>query len=224
MSNWIFLSYPLNDQAFGYGNGERFKLNRLTDISKGNTSNNTSFQMPTHYGTHIDFPFHFSIDGKRSTDYKAVDFVFNYPSLIEINANEVIDYLISNKDLHHAQELSNNTDLLIVKTGFCNKRYTEDYWKNGLGFHKETAAFLKDKFPHLKAIAFDLISLNSYQNREHGREAHKEFLSKNNVLIIEEMDLTKVSKQTKFKQVIVSPLMLDEADGAPVTVFAELNN
>jgi arylformamidase len=222
MSNWIFLSYPLNDKAFGYGNGERFKLNRLTDISKGNTSNNTSFQMPTHYATHIDFPFHFSMDGKKSTEYKANEFIFNKPSIIEINANEVNDYLISNKDLLQVKQLPKNTDLLIVKSGFCNKRYTEDYWKNGLGFHKETASFLSEQLPNLRAVAFDLISLNSYQNREHGREAHKEFLSKHNILIVEEMDLTQVSSQTKFKQVIISPLMLEEADGAPVTVFAEI--
>lgn len=222
MSKWIFLTYPLNDKAFGYGNGERFKLNRLRNMANGDTSNNTSFQMPTHYGTHIDFPFHFSIDGKKSTDYKAEDFVFKNVSIIEIDSLKVEDYLINVNDLLQVNQLNKETDLLIVKTGFCNKRYTEDYWKNGLGFHKDSANFLKEQLPNLRAIGFDLISLNSYQQREHGREAHKEFLCKNEVLIIEELDLTQLSGNSVIKQAIVSPLYVEDCDGAPVTIFAEV--
>ena len=222
MSNWIFLSYPLNDKAFGYGNGERFKLNKLSDMSTGSSSNNTSFQMPTHYGTHIDFPFHFAIDGKKSTDYNAGDFVFENVAVIEINSSTVKDYLININDLHKVQLLKKNTDLLIVKTGFCAKRYTDEYWEKGLGFHLETADFLKQNLPNLRAIGFDLISLNSYQQRAHGREAHKEFLKKNDVLIIEELDLNKVTETTNINKVIVSPLYMEDADGAPVTIFAEV--
>jgi len=220
MSKIIYLSYPLNDKAFGYGNGDRFKLIQVRDMCCGDTSNNTVFEMPTHYGTHIDYPCHFSSDGKKSTDYNVSDFIFNQVSIVEVEAQNVEDYLIKNKDLP-LEGLNPDTELLFVKTGFCNKRYSDEYWQFGFGFHPETASFLKQKFPNLKVIAFDLISMNSYQKRETGREAHKQFLIKNDILIIEEVDLTQVNALTQFEEVIIAPLLLDKADGAPVTIIAK---
>ncbi|MCB9223360.1 MAG: cyclase family protein [Crocinitomicaceae bacterium] len=219
---WKFLSYPLDGKAFGYGDGDRFELKFVRSMCCGDTSNNSVFTMPTHYGTHIDFPFHFSDSGKRSTDYTAGDFVFDKVGVIDISGLEINDYLIQNKDLN-LDNISSEIDLLLVKTGFCNKRNSSEYWEKGYGFHKETAPFLKQHFPNLRAIAFDLISLNSYQQREHGREAHKAYLTEQNILIIEEVDLREVDDQTKFKQLIVSPLYMDQADGAPCTILADID-
>ena len=220
MSNTLFLSYPLNNEAFGYGNGDRFEISQVRDMCCGDTSNNSEFKMPTHYGTHIDFPFHFSETGKKSTDYEAKDFIYNQVGVVEVDATKVEDYLIRSIDLELGS-LNSNTELLFIKTGFCNKRYTNEYWEFGFGFHPETATFLKQKFSNLKVIAFDLISMNSYQQREVGREAHKQFLIENDILIVEEVDLTQVTDETKFKEVIIAPLMLDKADGAPVTIIAK---
>jgi len=222
MSKWIFLSYPLNDKAFGYGNGERFKLNQLRSISKGDTSNNTSFQMPSHYGTHIDFPYHFCAEGKTINHYSADSFIYTCPAIIEINSTEVTNYLISNKQLIKITTLSKNTDFLIIKTGFGNKRYTNEYWEFGLGLHQETAFFIKQHLPNIKAIGFDLISLNSYQQREHGRQAHKAFLCEQDILIVEEMFLDNINANTKLNELIVSPLLIDGTDGSPATIFGKL--
>lgn len=218
MADWKFLSYPVNDKAFGYGNGERFKLSEPRNMCNGDTSNNSTFTSPTHYGTHIDFPYHFGIDGKKSSDYKADDFVFNSPSIIGLNGI-VDDYLIRNSNLN-ISSLNPETDILFIKTGFCEKRYTDEYWERGYGFHSETAGFLANNLPKLKAIAFDLISLNSYQQRPEGRKAHKQFLLENDILIIEEVDLNNITEQTKLRQVIVSPYHIENCDGAPVTIFA----
>lgn len=221
MVNTIWLSYPLNDKAFGYGNGQRFRLEKLRDMDCGDSSNNTGFSMPTHYGTHIDFPSHFSSTGKKSTDYPANHFVFEKVSLIEIDPNTITDFLIRNEHLD-LSKLSQNTELLILKTGFCAKRYNSEYWEYGLGFHSETANFLKTNLPNIRCIAFDLISMNSYQNRAEGRIAHKEFLIENEILIVEEMDLNHVDLTSKFKEVIIAPLMIENADGAPVSVLAKM--
>lgn len=215
------LTYPLNDKAFGYGNGDRLNLIKARDMCCGDTSNNTVINMPTHYGTHIDYPFHFSKEGKKSSDYSIEDFIFDEVKCIEVKENEVVDYLITNNNLE--VEGDSKTELLFIKTGFCNKRNSNKYWEFGFGFHRETASFLKHKYPNLKAIAFDLISLNAYQNRSEGRIAHKEFLIENDILIIEEVDLRKINSKIKFKKVIIAPLQLENADGAPVTIIAEIN-
>ena len=222
MSDIKFLSYPLNDKAYSYGNGERFEITQVRDMCCGDTSNNTTFKMPTHYGTHMDFPYHFSSEGKKSSNYSASDFVFSDSACLEINSDNVENYLISIADLSlNIDNISEETELLFVKTGFCNKRYTNDYWEYGFGFHPDTAAYLKRKLPKLKMIAFDLISMNSYQQREIGREAHKQFLIEHDILIVEEVDLRFVDSSTVFEEVIVSPLLLENADGAPVTIIAK---
>ncbi len=215
------LTYPLNDKAFGYGNGDRLNLVKARNMCCGDTSNNSVINMPTHYGTHIDYPFHFSEEGKNSSDYSIENFIFDKVKCIEIDENEVDDYLIRNNNFNIEGDLE--TELLFIKTGFCDKRNTNEYWEFGFGFHRETARFLKNKYPNLKAIAFDLISLNSYQNRAEGRIAHKEFLTVNDVLIVEEVDLRKVNSKTIFNNVIIAPLQLEDADGAPVTIIARIN-
>jgi len=219
--NWTYLSYPLNSNAFGYGNGDRFELKQIRSMCCGDTSNNSEIKMPTHYGTHIDFPFHFNEKGKTSSAYQAVDFVFLKVGVVEIS-NDVEGFLIKNNNLN-LKELNSNIDFLIIKTGFCNKRNTNEYWEKGYGFHPETALFLKNNFPNLKAIGFDLISLNSYQNRPIGREAHKAFLIENDILIVEDLDLREITAKTKIIQLILAPLLIEDADGAPCTILTLIN-
>lgn len=220
--SWVYLSYYLNDQTFGYGDGERFQLEKVRSMCCGDTSNNSRFSMPTHFGTHIDFPFHFGQEGKTSSAYQAEDFAFRRVGLVELNPPlSGGDLLIRTNDLK-VDHLSNDLELLLVKTGLCYKRQETEYWERGYGFHSETAAFLKTRFPQMKVIGFDLISLNSYQHREEGRKAHKAFLLEEDILILEELDLRKVTNSTSFKQVIIASLQLQDADGAPCTVMAEL--
>jgi kynurenine formamidase len=213
----------LNETVFGYGNGERFKKEVVSDMCCGSTSNNSKFSMPTHFGTHIDFPFHFYQDGKNSSQYEANDFVFDEVGIIELSNTESIDdYLIRNSHLD-VSAIDTSCEILFIKTGFCNKRSTDEYWNFGFGFHSETAAHLKEQLPNLKAIAFDLISLNSYQNRPMGRIAHKNFLADQDILIIEEVDLRDIDEKSKINQVIVACLQLENADGAPCTIFANIH-
>lgn len=220
--SWIYLSYPLTTDTFGYGNGKKIEYEKVRSICCGDTSNNSAFSMPAHFGTHIDFPYHFDENGKKSDEFSAEDFIFNHVGIIELeHVNKMPDLLIRNEQLN-LTGVSESIDLLLVKTGFCNKRFESDYWEKGYGFHKETASFLKEHFPNLRAIAFDLISLNSFQHREHGRESHKAFLSEQNVLIVEDLDLRNVSQSTNFRQVIIAPLQLDESDGAPCTILANV--
>ncbi len=219
--SWQYLSYPLNGEAFGYGNGKRFKIDFVRSMCCGDTSNNSEFSMPTHYGTHIDFPFHFSDQGIKSTDYEAQDFVFNTVSIVDLSTAPPIDDLIIRAAHLPLAHLNPNTDFLIVKTGFTHKRSSNEYWEYGYGFHPETADHLKTHFPKIRAIGFDLISLNSYQHRPLGRAAHKAFLVKNNILILEELDLRNINADTHIKTLIAAPLLLDKADGAPCTILID---
>ncbi len=217
---WQFLSYPLDGTAFAYGNGKRFQIRQVRSIAKGDSSNNTYFEMPTHYGTHLDCPYHFHPRGKTLSDYEAADFVFDWVGIISID-KEPEDRLIRPPDLR-LDGCPPRTDFLIVKTGFCYKRNTDEYWERGLGFHPRTASYIKSKLPEVRAIGFDLISLSSYQHREIGRTAHKAFLIEHGILIVEELDLRDIDAATRIERLIVAPLLLKNADGAPCTVMAHI--
>ncbi|MCK5699959.1 MAG: hypothetical protein KAI29_02365, partial [Cyclobacteriaceae bacterium] len=73
--------------------------------------------------------------------------------------------------------------------------------------------------PKLKIVGFDFISLSSYQNRMLGREAHKKFLVEHDILIIEDMNFSGL--KGNISQLIALPIMIDQADGGPITVIAK---
>lgn len=212
------LSYRLSEQTPAYGNGSGLSLVQTRNMSQGDTSNNHEISMPLHLGTHMDFPFHFHPEGKKSTDYREEDLVFTKIGIIE--CYDSTDYLIKSNHLP-VNQLDKELDFLLIKTGFGIHRGTEKYWNFGLGLHKEVASFLKSHFPNLKGVGFDLISLNSYQQRLHGREAHVSFLFENDLLIVEDMCLQGIDSSTKISELILSPWWIDGVDGLPVNVLAK---
>lgn len=215
----IFLSYILTPELSAYGNGPRVETELVRSIKRGHTSNNSLLKLPAHYGTHIDFPYHFSATGKTLNDYQAQDFVFQAVEIIEITSQVIADDIIRPTHLM-AHAFAEDTKFLIVKTGFSSRRQEDVYWNNNWGFAPECAPFFKEKMPGLRGIGFDTMSLSAYQNRPLGRIAHKRFLIDHDLLIIEDMDLSQISATTQIAQLIAAPLRFDAADGSPVTIIA----
>ena len=115
--------------------------------------------------------------------------------------------------------------MLIVKTGICNIRNDEKFWKENYGFHGDIYNFLVANFPSIRIIGFDSISVSSFANRMIGRESHKIFLNPQKpILLLEDMDLQIIDENTKLKEIIVSPLRISKCDGLPCTVFGVLND
>ena len=214
----IFLSYFLDNNTPLYGGSKGIIINKERSIENGDTANTKTIQFNNHSGTHIDFPNHFIKDGNTSNFYNADFWQFNKVFLfkVEVYKNEIIN--LSKEQLLN---LPYDIDFLIIKTGFGKYRQTEDYWKFNPGISPETGILLKENFPKLKIIGFDFISLTSFQNREIGHLAHKAFLGgENPILIIEDMDLTKIEESPK--SLICLPIMLSEVDGAPITIIAKI--
>ncbi len=220
--SWNFLSYELSNTISGYGDGDRIKISKTRQMCCGDTSNNTEFSMPTHFGTHLDFPFHFDKEGATASEYKPNDFIFKTVLFYDFSLLERENKLFEPNDFKFDQ--SEKIEALIIKSHYCHERSSEKYWKNGPGFNKGVASHLKSIFPQLRLIGFDSISLTNFQNRELGREVHKEFLKDHKILILEDLDLTNLSKSSKISKMIVSPLRLFQGDGAPATVFAKVEH
>jgi len=216
----IRLSHNISLNSPGYGGNSGLEVESTRSINQGDTSNNSLWTLNNHFGTHIDAPLHFVKDSKSITDFKDADYLFNEVELIELNSIENA-HLITPNDLK--DKVRNfDLDLLLIRTNFEKVRDQRIYWEENPGFHPDTGIWLRENFKNIRAIGFDLISLTSFQHRETGRVAHREFLDPskngNSILIIEDMKLSVLKKNPE--SVLISPLFVEKADGSPVTAWA----
>ncbi len=205
-----FLSYFLNENTPAYG-GEKgiIKIEPLRQISMGHTSNNSKFTFPSHIGTHIDFPYHFDNNGKKCDDYPPSFWIFNNVGFISCQVDQILQSI---------ELIPSNIELLILKTGFGKNRDKNIYWSNQPIISSELAKIFRLKFPNLRVFGFDLISLTSKIDRDEGKKAHEKFLIENHILILEDMNLKDLNDTPK--RVIISPFMVEGADGTPCTVIS----
>ena len=222
MSNYLLLSHVLGQATPSYGNRDKVIIRVNSSIKAGDTANSSCLVLSNnHIGTHIDVPRHFSIDGKRTIDYPIDDYVFESCQLIDIPCQDACLIGVSELAGH---DIRPDVDLLLIRTGFESLRGQDAYWNNNPGLHPDLADYLRDKFPNLRCIGFDFISVTSWQHRAEGRLAHKAFLAPDNggreIWAIEDMSLKNAAEQ--IKKVIVAPLLVDDGNGTSVTVIAEL--
>ena len=218
----LYLSYILNENTPTYGNRNKFICNKKSDISKGDVANDSSISSTVHIGTHLDMPYHFFEDGQTIEDFNIDYFRFEKILFIDIKPQG----LIINQELISLLEIKENKkeyDILIVKTGICHRRDTEGFWASNYGFHPDIAEYLGKNFPNIRVIGFDSISISSFENRMLGRESHKAFLNPSKpILLLEDMDLTNLNKDSKLERLDIVPLRIAKCDGLPCTILAEI--
>jgi len=218
MSNYICLSYFLDENTPLYGGIKGITISEERSIEKGDTANTKKIQFNNHSGTHVDYPNHFFINGLTSEYYSPDYWVFKSPFLI---IKDTIQDSIINLTNEEIESIPKGTDFLIYKTGFGKFRGKESYWKNNPGFAPEVAEILRDNFPNLRALGMDFISLTAFQNRELGRHAHRKFLGGDKpILLIEDMNLDLLESQPK--SLVCAPLLVKGLDGAPINIIAEI--
>lgn len=214
----VLLSHPLSSTTPGFGGAMPFAAEIASSIAAGKSSNSAIWRFSNHAGTHIDMPSHFSDSGRTITDFKPETWFFKKPFLVDYSAKP--DELIEGGDWLSA--VPKETDLLMIRSGFEKFRGQESFWQHNPGLAPEFAGWLRQHLPQVRCVGFDFISLTAFQHREIGREAHRQFLkSDRSILIIEDMALAKY--HSGIKSLIVSPLLVTGADGAPVTVFGCLH-
>jgi|LWDU01.1.fsa_nt_gi kynurenine formamidase len=226
----ILLSHVLRESTPLYGNEGSVDLGKSRLIKSGDASNNTNLCFSAHSGTHIDAPFHFDDNGKKMTDFSPDFWFCTNPYLVEIDvkADEVIQL---SRALPKLESIPKSTDILLIKTGFELFRESQPsdnspYIFNNPGISPEIGIWLRKNL-NLKMVGFDFISLTSYNNKELGRLSHINFLSSNlegklndPILIVEDMTLKEIDSSPT--SIVVAPLFFENADGGPVSVFANM--
>ena len=163
---------------------------------KENTYNEHQITINTHFGTHIDFPYHMIDNGKKSSDFKIDKF---------IGKGKVID--IYNPDLNVSDE-----DVFLLYTEHIEKGI-DNLFSNLPSLDEKLIDFLVSKNP--KMILLDIPTPDSYPY-----PIHKKILQ-NDILIVENVCNMKQLIGKKFK-IYAMPLNFAEFDGSPCRVFAEV--
>jgi arylformamidase len=213
-----YLSYPLSESTPLYGNGDGIKFSLEKQMGHGDSCNTMNLVIPNHSGTHIDFPYHFNPDGKTIDDYPAEFWQFNEVELIDLSGS-VNDSQIIAPDIL-PEPINCEADLILIKTGYGVFRKTDSYTITPPGLSAHLAQYFRQKYPKLRCLGMDLISISSYSNRSEGQKAHQAFLIPeigNPILLVEDMNL---NIKGPFSKVIIAPLLIEKADGAPCTVLA----
>ena len=213
-SNWIFLSRPLKNKMPCYNGKEDISITQQLDEGSKVTSMNLS--TGNHVGTHVDFPLHFYYGGKSLSEYLASYFVFENILIWDIPLDEGV--CLSSK--HFAKLPVCEADLLLLRTMYGRYYGLPKYWQDNPGLSADAAMYIKKNIPCLRAIGVDFLSVNAYNHKADGREAHKILLDEPEILIIEDLDLENLTEIPK--KIIAAPMLIENADGAYCTVMAEL--
>jgi len=205
----VFLSHPISEGTPLFMGEKGVSIVRDKVLGR-NSCNTLKLSFPNHTSTHVDLPRHFIDNGPTLSDYPPQSWIFKRVVVLDIEADGTLIMPDSIK-------IKNDAELLIVRTGYEKKRTSADYWKKYPGVHPDVADHLAKKMPSIRAFGVDLISISSPLHRDLGRASHREFLSRN-IMLIEDMKLS--SMDFVPSMVIVLPLMIEHGDGAPCSILA----
>ena len=170
--------------------------------------------LSSHTGTHIDAPFHFNEKGAKIHQISPSRLISN-AVLIEIRKGP--NQQITKSDIINFEkkyEKIENYSTVILATGWQKNLGKKSFFKDNPGLSYSAAKYLISKNVNLIGIDSPSIDIGT-----DGKFSVHHILSKNNVLIVENLcNLEKISG-IHFK-LIVLPLKLKDATGSPVRAIA----
>lgn len=224
-TEYIFLSYFIDSHTPIYGNSQQPKIIQKSSLSKGDTSNTFILELNNHSGTHIDAPYHFINDGKRISEYPLKNLIFSRIAVLDCDVGK--DGFISSELLKHFPDKLRDAECILIRTNFGLFRNETVYRTHNPGILSDAIKWLRTKYPSIRCIGIDSISISGYQHREEGRKAHKEAFVENKgmaepLLLIEDMNLNALSENHILKKIIVIPWQIEGIDSAPCSIVAEV--
>ena len=213
---WIYLSHVLSRGTPAYANGEGLSVETARSIACGHSSNSVILKLSNHLGTHVDAPKHFFEEGKTVDAYHPSDWIFSKVFIADVPVKE--GGVVNTSQLEPALFNADDIDLLLIRTGFERRRGEDSYWASSPGFDPGLCDFLRSRLPSFTAIGMDAISMASIKHRDMGHAAHRAFLGAG-IRIFEDMALANAPAGKGLLQVIASPLIYENADGAQCNII-----
>ncbi len=207
--SWIDLTMPLSVKTPVFPGDPPARFEHVDGIP-GAVCNQTQMTFNTHFGTHIDAPYHMLSDGKKLSDYPVDRFV---GSAVVIDVRGQKEIRVQSADLAAAGV--KRGDFVFFFTGHSAGAFASGYFQDNPVIPLDTAQALID-------AGVTLVGLDSFTPDNAPYDVHKLFFT-HDVLILENLvDLLSVCSSGATRlEVVVAPLKLDGADGAPCRVLAK---
>ena len=223
---YVFLSYPLDPKDLCWPGEPVLKVRKCTEINGTDVKFETCESVvPDHFGTHFDAPRHVNVNGPRIAELPPEYFVHQKVLLLDIpkEARECV----MDTDLKPYEDQIAQCTLLLIRTGFGKKKFTEPllYQNEGPCLHPLCSEYLVKTFPELRTVGLDFLSVGSPCN-DLSADAHQMLLgcfTEHYVTAIEDMDLEAAGSR-KIEEVTVAPLRIVGADSGQVCVIARMED
>ncbi len=218
-SEYVFLSHPLSVDTPTPPAIPRMELAPFLSLEKGDEANVTLVKVATHTGTHVDAPRHVSPRGLALSDFLPGELVFERPVVLDLPLED--DALVMPSHLEGLTRGGSAADLVMFRFGYGTVRKSDPgrYSSHCPGFGVESAAYLLQKFPMMRALGMDVPSLSCIKFLDRTMRAHNVLLEGEGrrFLVIEDMHLDQ--DLDGLAAVIIAPLWISGADGGPATIL-----
>ncbi len=222
MSKYLQLSHPL---GLTDPRPPAIPAPQLSDLYTvaADGANVQILRLASHTGTHLDSPRHVIDDGVRITEYRPEELIFTRIEVVDLQLADAENV----QPIHlepHAPGLQ-RADLALFRFGYAHVR-REDPDRFSLrcpGFCVESARWLRETCPQLRAMGMDVPSVSTIAHLEETMAAHNELLSGEGrrFLIIEDMKLDENLQD--LSEVRVSPWLVLGMDSGPCTILGVRN-
>jgi arylformamidase len=189
MLKWIDDDEVELRQEMSLANGDAYNFSRLTCSS--------------HIGTHVDAPSHFT-EGGETIDQLSLSDLIGEALVVDVTADTITAQELANIDFETYKRI-------LFKTRNSELLKSEDFTKDYVSLDYSAAALLVEN--GVRVVGIDYLSIEEFETDEH--PVHK-LLTKNDVIIIESLDLSGVEPGAYF--MVALPLKLKGCDGAPARV------
>ncbi len=209
------VSVPISGKTPVYAGDPNVEIETAHSIAKGDAANVSKLCFGAHTATHVDAPNHF-IEGSRKVDELSLEVLIGKVRVVEIDKNAAAI------EVSHVENAGlENVERVLFKTR------NSEFWNDlGQGFRKDFTYIAPDVAQKLVDFGAKLVGIDYLSVEKFGSEDFQTHITllKNQVIIIEGLDLREVSAGDY--ELICLPLKIAEGtgDGAPArTVLRELS-
>lgn len=217
----IWLSYPLgmNDPR-----PPAIPAPELTDLYTVDADDAAVqiIRVASHTGTHVDAPAHVVKNGLEITEYSPEEFVFTKPVIIDLHIPDA--GIVQPIDLEPFRDALLYADIALFRFGYGGVRQNDPqrFSLKSPGFGVESAQWLRDNFPNLRAVGMDVPSLACIAHLDETMAAHNVLLEGTGCrfLVIEDMRLD--DDLADLTEVLINPWLVTGMDSGPCSVVGRI--
>lgn len=177
-------------------------------------------RLASHTGTHLDSPRHVIDDGVQITEYDPEELIFTRISVVDLQLPDAA--IVAPHDLEPHLSTLQRADLALFRFGYgdVRRREPERFSTRCPGFGVESARWLRENCPRLRAVGMDVPSIATIAHLDETMAAHHELLrgAGRRFLIIEDMKLDQ--DLDGLDEVRVNPWLVRGMDSGPCSIVA----